>query len=118
MHSGTPSIQFHHQGLFETLEPTLTIHLYRIVQEGLTNALRHADASQIEIDLQCNGERLSLSIRDDGKGDTAAPASEGHGRLGIRERASALGGTVAWISAPGRGTQLRVELPAGTRGAT
>lgn len=118
MHSGAPSIQFHHQGLLDTLEPTLIIHLYRIVQEGLTNALRHADARQIEIDLQRNGDRLRLSIRDDGKGDTAGPVLEGLGRLGIRERASALGGTVEWISAPGQGTQLRVELPAGTWGAT
>lgn len=110
--TGTPCIEFRCHGPLDTLPPALATHLYRIVQEGLTNALRHAAASLIEIDLGLDGDRLTLCIRDDGKGDDATcPATDGHGRLGIRERVSALGGSVAWQTAPGMGTQLAVELP-------
>lgn len=110
-------IEFRHHGPLDTLPPALATHLYRIVQEGLTNALRHAAASLIEIDLGLDGDRLTLSIRDDGKGDYATcPATDGHGRVGIRERVSALGGRVAWQTAAGMGTHLVVELPSPSLG--
>lgn len=99
-------------GPLESLSPTLAIHLYRISQEGLTNALRHAEASRIELALRVGPQALRLSITDDGcGGDPPRSAADGNGRLGIRERVSALGGKVEWRLSAGGGTQLVVDIP-------
>jgi signal transduction histidine kinase len=89
---------------------------YRIAQEALHNALRHASPKRIDVVLQCRGSSVQLSIVDDGAGfDLAAPAAAGH-RLGLasmRERARAAGGRLDVESGPGTGTTVRVVLPTG-----
>lgn len=89
---------------------------YRIAQEALHNALRHATASRIEVTLRRHGSAVQLSIVDDGAGfDLSTPAGAGH-RLGLasmRERARAAGGRFDVTSAAGTGTAVRVELPIG-----
>jgi signal transduction histidine kinase len=89
----------------------------RIVQEALTNVRKHAVARRVVIRLANEDGGLSITIEDDGRGfDPLAepsPSDWPHfGRETIRQRASAIGATAAWDSAPGRGTRLRVVVPA------
>ncbi len=89
------------------------IAIYRIVQECLTNVVRHARASRVRI--RCVAERdcLVLQIEDDGVGydATAETSAEGWGLLGIRTRVELLNGTISIKSARGRGTRVTVEIP-------
>jgi signal transduction histidine kinase len=83
---------------------------YRIVQEGLTNALKHAGADQAEVTLRYFPDELTIEVRDDGK---VAPASDGdgHGLLGVRERVKIYGGETMAGRAPEGGFVLRTRLP-------
>ncbi len=87
--------------------------LYRIVQEALTNIIRHAEASYARVRLECTASTIVTTIEDDGQGfDVEAAASRGGvGLLGMRERAALLGGSVSIDSQPGRGTRLTLEIP-------
>ena len=88
--------------------------LFRIVQEAVANAVRHARASTLEVSLVFAGAGASATVRDDGVGfDPAARAvrSRHLGLTSMRERAAALGGGMAVESAPGRGTSVRVDVP-------
>lgn len=87
--------------------------LYRIAQEALNNALKHARAGQITLELRREAGRLALEIADDGAGFDPAAAHEtgGVGLRGIAERVAGVGGAFALESAPGEGTRLRVEVP-------
>ncbi len=88
--------------------------IYRILQEGLTNVVRHARARSVEVALILDADRLTLEIGDDGIGfdpevrHTDAP---GLGLHGMGERAALLGGTLTIRSAPGQGTRLRASVP-------
>ncbi|HSQ05293.1 MAG TPA: ATP-binding protein, partial [Burkholderiales bacterium] len=89
--------------------------LFRIVQEALTNAAKHARAKNITIDLHTDDQQTALSICDDGVGfDPAALGqdgkSPGHGLLSMRERAEFAGGKFLIDSQPGKGTRIQVEL--------
>jgi len=97
--------------------------LYRIVQEALNNATRHAQASRTTIRLEQNGHMIRCLISDDGIGFDvpAALNRKGHtglGLIGIRERLNAIGGAYRIISAPGQGTTLQVEIPLEAQDAT
>ncbi len=89
--------------------------LYRIAQEALANAYRHAEATSIEVKLAFETDAVSLEVRDNGCGfaiDPAGPAaSGGRGLRNIEQRASELGGRVEISSAPGQGTTVAVTLP-------
>jgi signal transduction histidine kinase len=88
--------------------------VFRIAQEALNNALRHAEAERIELRLAGRDGRLTLTVADDGAGfDPAAPGVRSR-RLGLtsmEERARALGGTLAVVSRPGDGTTVTLEVP-------
>lgn len=84
---------------------------YRIVQESLTNALRHSGACRAEVVLRYTSDRLDLRVTDDGRGD-AGPGGTGHGVTGMRERAGLLGGTLQAGSLDGKGFEVRATLPA------
>jgi signal transduction histidine kinase len=90
-------------------------NVLRIAQEAVTNALKHAEAKKIWIQLQLEARKLLLRVRDDGRGfepSDAFSALGGHfGLLGMRERAERLGGVLDLSSAPGRGTQVEVSVP-------
>ncbi|HEX5863392.1 MAG TPA: PAS domain S-box protein [Casimicrobiaceae bacterium] len=87
--------------------------VFRIVQESLANVGKHAQASRVKVAIERNGSELTLSIRDDGAGfslqNPRKPNS--YGLLGLRERASLLGGKASIASAPGEGTHVEVRLP-------
>ncbi len=97
-----------------TLDGRGAIHVYRIVQEALSNVTRHAlGCRQVEIcvDARPAQDRLILTIADDGHGFDLERHTEGLGLIGIRERAHALGGDVTLHAAPGAGCLLQVWLP-------
>lgn len=111
-----PDIQFglNFSGDLDSLGETLNISLYRIVQESVTNALRHAQAKTITIHLARTGDGvLQLSIQDDGAGMMLCHADQTRhfGLLGMRERVQALHGTFNLDSAPGQGACVRVSIP-------
>lgn len=89
--------------------------LYRIVQESLTNAGRHAQASRVAIRLAEDDGWFVLTVADDGRGRADDPITEGKGMLGMRERAELLGGRFATRETPGGGLTVEARLPA--RGA-
>ena len=110
------------EGADEGVPPEAATAVFRIFQEALTNAARHARATAVEAHLAVTPEGLSLRVRDDGVGlaPETLEATRTLGLLGMRERARALGGRVEIESAPGAGTcvSVRVPLPAsdGTAG--
>jgi signal transduction histidine kinase len=97
----------------DRLSPETELTLYRIAQEGLTNAIRHGKAHKvvvfIERDLSLNVVRLTIS--DDGMGFNAASLNRGLGLVGIRERVELLNGFFNIETTPGAGTQLWIEIP-------
>lgn len=91
------------------LDPETELVLYRVAQESLTNAARHADAERLEVSLARADGAVSLTIADDGRGIEAA--CEGAGIRGMRERALLIGATLDITSAPGAGTRIRLTAP-------
>lgn len=91
----------------------LNTALFRIFQEALTNIVRHAGATKVQVHLSETGRDVVLEIRDNGRGiaDAEIHSTTSIGLLGIRERASLLGGRAAWRGSPGRGTAVRVSIP-------
>jgi signal transduction histidine kinase len=85
------------------------IHVYRIAQESVNNIVRHANAAHASIRLVRNGNRVVLTVKDDGTG--YGPGVEGFGVSGMRERVKILRGTIAIDTAPGKGTSVRAEFP-------
>ena len=96
----------------ETLPAAIEQALYRITQEALNNALKHARAKHIVVQLSSTGSRVMLEIADDGIGFDPAIAGQngGMGLCGIEERVRHLGGVLSIQSAPGAGSRLQVEL--------
>jgi signal transduction histidine kinase len=82
---------------------------YYIVAEALTNAAKHAQASEVNVRVEAVGPNLHLSIRDDGIG--GADPTKGSGIIGLRDRVEALGGQMAISSPPGSGTSLIAAIP-------
>ncbi|MFJ7769598.1 HAMP domain-containing sensor histidine kinase [Streptomyces sp. NPDC097107] len=91
------------------LDPETELVLYRVAQESLTNAARHADAQRLEVGLGPADGAVTLSIADDGRGIEAA--CEGAGIRGMRERALLIGAALDITSAPGAGTRIRLTAP-------
>jgi signal transduction histidine kinase len=100
------------------IAPEDAIHLYRIVQEGLNNVSKHAQATEAWVSVRQQDGRLELVIRDDGRGfevnGEARKLHGGVGLMGMRERAEHLRGTFEVRSQPGKGTTVRVRVPAST----
>lgn len=86
------------------------ICIFRFVQEGLTNATRHADGVGVSVTLDCTPDRLSLAIADRGPGLPSEPRGQGLGLSGLRDRVEALGGRFSAGPRPGGGTEIRMIL--------
>ncbi|WP_339430080.1 PAS domain-containing sensor histidine kinase [Pseudomonas taetrolens] len=88
------------------------VGVFRILQEALTNVIRHAQAQTVELTLSVQGKELCLSISDDGQGfEPSAGRPASFGLVGMRERVLMLGGTLSLQSEPGAGTTLSVRVP-------
>ena len=96
----------------ERLSPAVEQCIYRVAQEALENAARHANAHRVTVGLVVRGRRLVLTVADDGQGfDAAAALAEDRfGLRGMRERAEIVGGALEVISAPGQGTTVRLTV--------
>jgi signal transduction histidine kinase len=98
----------------ENLDPEIQTTCFRIAQEAITNAVRHANATRLDVDLSCENGNLRLHVRDDGKGFDAESSQEqtvGLGLIGINERAALVGGRAKVVSSPNKGTTIETRLP-------
>lgn len=109
-----PEFSLSAEGLPE-LPPRTVHHLKMIAREAVANALKHGNASKIEIRAEKEDDALSMQIADDGEGFEVAEKTRGmpghFGCMGIRERCEKLGATVEWKSKPDKGTTVRVTMP-------
>jgi two-component system, NarL family, sensor histidine kinase UhpB len=94
------------------LDPDTQLVIYRVSQEALGNAIRHSGAGRIEVTLKRDDDRMVLEVIDDGSGFTFAESNTGLGLGGMRERALLAGGDLEIESRPGRGTMVRLAVPA------
>jgi PAS domain S-box-containing protein len=93
-------------------DDVLATALFRIVQESLTNVVRHAKATNVQVRLACDGTHLVLTVRDNGTGIASGPRTgSGIGLVSMRERATALGGQLRIAGVAGAGTTIEVTLP-------
>ena len=92
--------------------PSIALAVYRVVQEGLINALRHARASRVDIAVRCDARRILATVTDDGVGLPADWTRPGHfGLRGLAERVRQLGGTFDISDHEGRGVRLCADIP-------
>jgi signal transduction histidine kinase len=113
------AVHFSEKNVPDNLDPEIQTTCFRIAQEAITNALRHANATQIDVDLRCENGKLRLLIHDNGIGfdaESTQVQTIGLGLIGIRERAALAGGRARIISSPGKGTTIEVLLPLSLRG--
>ncbi len=115
-----PRLRFHLDGMPCRFPPEVEIGAYRIIQEALSNALKHSDAASVEVNTRFLSGMLQVRVFDDGKGFSLEEASSMYGRkaglIGMRERARSLGGTLSVSSVAGRGTLVTAEIPCRPRG--
>jgi signal transduction histidine kinase len=107
--AGLP-VQVHVEGTSYALPRAIDLSAYRIIQEGLTNSLKHAHAQHAEVTVSYGADRLAIEVRDDGVG---ASDSDGLGRglVGVRERVKIYGGEMTAGASPGGGFVLTARLP-------
>ena len=107
--AGLP-VRLHVDGEPFPLPRAVDLSAYRIIQEGLTNALKHAHASHADVTVRYGAGELGIEVRDDGRGATSTDGL-GHGLVGIRERIKIYGGDMSAGTAPEGGFVLRTRLP-------
>jgi signal transduction histidine kinase len=105
------------RGWLPAVDPGVELAAYRIVQEALTNARRHAPGAAVDVELHYAGDALQVRIRDNGPGPSPARPTGGHGLLGMRERAASVGGELHTGPAPGGGFLIEATLPAKAKAA-
>ena len=112
--NGLP-VQFDVPKSFTKLSPVAELQLLRIAQEALTNVRRHADATEVKVNLANVDNAVEMTVKDNGQGfdleELEASPPGYHGLTIIKERAEGLGGTAHIITAPGKGTEVHVSLP-------
>jgi signal transduction histidine kinase len=108
--AGTP-IRLIRQGKIARLPLSIDLAAYRIVQEALTNARRHAPGANVDVEVSYRDQALHLRVRDYGPGAPEDAPIEGHGLMGMRERAALAGGTFSSGPAEGGGFEVDITLP-------
>jgi signal transduction histidine kinase len=110
--SGDLDVVYRTAGVVRPVPDVIGATVFRVVQEALTNTLRHADARTVAIQLTYVESELIVRVTDDGRGPQPGSGGGGHGLIGIRERAAVHGGTAAVGAGPdGRGFEVRVRIP-------
>ena len=105
----TLKITFHYDEQLDKLDNEVAISVYRVVQECLTNVVRHADASHVTVTVSHKGEHVVVTVSDNGVGGQVG--AEGFGILGMRERVENLGGQFKFQSQYGSGTTVHAQMP-------
>lgn len=105
-------VNFEKQGHVEKLSPDAQLTLFRVLQECLSNAAKHAHANEVDVKLAFDATNVLLAVRDDGMGFDPRQTPHGHyGLLNMRERAMKIGGNVVIDSSPGAGARISLTLP-------
>ncbi|GEM04743.1 signal transduction histidine-protein kinase/phosphatase DegS [Halolactibacillus miurensis] len=105
-------IHFQEQSNQERLEEKYEVAIFRLTQEAVQNAIKHAEASEIDVKLIVTNNRVNVSVKDDGKGFTLGETkSQSFGLIGMRERVDMLEGTLELTSKPGKGTHVFINIP-------
>ncbi|MGD6902931.1 sensor histidine kinase [Bacillus infantis] len=108
----TVKIYFSNVGDEKRLPPKYEVALFRLVQESVQNALKHAEAKEIKVKLEIRNDSISVVIRDDGKGfDTGQKKPESFGMIGMRERVELLEGQISFDSKINAGTIVLIQVP-------
>lgn len=108
----TVKIYFSNVGDEKRLPPKYEVALFRLVQESVQNALKHAEAKEIKVKLEIRNDSISVVIRDDGKGfDTTQKKPESFGMIGMRERVELLEGQISFDSKINAGTIVLIQVP-------
>lgn len=106
---GRPRITI--RGEAPDLPPLVGAHAYRIASEALTNALRHADASEIDVAFVARGDRLLVTVTDDGRGLPAETRPQGSGLMAMENRAATIGARLTVGGRDGAGTVIELDIP-------
>lgn len=113
----TTKISFINIGMDIRLPAKFEVALFRLIQESVQNALKHADAREIKVKLDITKTKISVLIKDDGKGfDLEQRKDESFGIIGMRERVDLLAGTLSIDSKIGKGTTVLIQVPMGDMG--
>jgi signal transduction histidine kinase len=107
--AGLP-VEIHVEGNPIPLPRGIDLSAYRIVQEGLTNSLKHAQASDADVTVRYRSDEVEIEVRDNGRG-SGAKDGLGHGLIGVRERVKIYGGEMSAGAASGGGFVLTTRLP-------
>ncbi len=99
-------------GVRRPVPAAVELSAYRVIQEAITNVLKHASATRVEIRIDFEANTLVISVKDNGRGNPAGPAtSKGHGLIGMRERVELVHGELATGTSPLGGFGVRARLP-------
>jgi signal transduction histidine kinase len=99
-------------GGLDSIPPGVDLSAYRIAQEGLTNVLKHAGATRVDLRVTCDGGAVEVAVEDDGRGSSGTgPVVGGHGLIGMRERVNLFGGRFEAGSRDGGGFRVFARLP-------
>ncbi len=105
-----PHARFTHSGIEGRMEENMEMAIYRTVHELMNNALKHADATRIDIDISAHRNRIAIHVSDNGKGFSYTPEKEGFGLRNIRNRIAMYGGRMIVDSLLGHGTEINIEI--------
>jgi signal transduction histidine kinase len=104
-------VELHIEGEQPALSAGADLAAYRIVQEALTNVIKHASASRVDVALRYFPGSLELEVTDDGRGPSNNGKTAGHGLIGMRERAAMFGGSVSLTAGESGGAILHASIP-------
>lgn len=107
------SVSYERTGPAMKIDGTIAIHVYRVLQEALTNVARHSGTRQAAVRLRSSARLLELEVEDHGRGIPAAPDAQGLGIVTMRERAELVGGSIEFSRPPAGGTLVRLRVPLG-----
>jgi len=95
----------------DDIDQNISIQIFRVIQECVTNVVRHAEAKNCEITMNLNENQISLTVKDDGKGCPVEWLTKGFGVLGMKERVHSLGGNLSIYSSINQGVEVKVLIP-------
>jgi signal transduction histidine kinase len=109
------AIAFSHEGVPDNLQKAVAFGLFRVLQEALSNGIKHSRAQKLAVDIHCDSAEIRLEVSDAGAGFDTASASPGLGLITMRERLAIVNGELFIESRPGAGTIVTARVPLGPR---